>query len=150
MADASASSASSGPSVKQTAIAMLVVSLVGAGLGVLLAVSPAPKETAVPTPAAPSAGLFDLPPIVTNLAAPHDMWIRLEASIVFDPKATPHPETLGAEIVNDVVAYLQTISLAQLQGTSGFQNFRQGLNERAAIRSRGKVNELVLRTLVIQ
>lgn len=153
MADASPSSASSGPSVRQTAIAMLVVSVVGGGLGVLLAASPAAKETA-DAPAAPAVttnvALFDLPPIVTNLGAPQDMWIRLEASMVFDPKMAAHPETLSAEIANDIIAYLRTITVTQIQGASGLQSLRQSLNERAAIRSSGKVSELVLRTLVIQ
>lgn len=142
-------------SVKQTALAALIVSVIGGGLGALLATWQQPKNA----PGAPSAhegaaamGLVELPPIVTNLASPQDMWIRLEASMVFDPKTTSHPEAeaLRAEITNDVIAYLRTISLAQIQGASGLQSFRQILNERAAIRSNGKVNELVLRTLVVQ
>ncbi len=42
------------------------------------------------------------------------------------------------------------MSLKQLEGPIGLQNIRQDLNERAAIRTGGKVRELVIRTLVVQ
>jgi flagellar protein FliL len=99
---------------------------------------------------APDAGLFDLPPIVTNLSVPQDTWIRLEASLLFDTKAVPHPEAMGAEISGDILAFLRTTTLAQIQGIAGLQNLRQDLNERVAIRSNGAVKEIVIRTLVLQ
>jgi flagellar FliL protein len=97
-----------------------------------------------------SASLFDMPPIVTNLGAPRDTWIRLEASIVFDAKELPHPDVMAGEIAGDELAYLRTVSLSQIEGPIGLQNIRQDLNERASIRSGGKVAELIIRTLVVQ
>ena len=98
----------------------------------------------------PTARLFDMPPIVTNLGEPRDTWIRLEASIVFDAKALPHPEVIAGEIAGDELAYLHTVALTQIEGPIGLQNVRQDLNERAVIRSGGKVTELIIRTLVVQ
>ena len=98
----------------------------------------------------PTASLFDMPPIVTNLGEPRDTWIRLEASIVFDAKALPHPEVIAGEIAGDELAYLHTVALTQIEGPIGLQNVRQDLNERAVIRSGGKVTELIVRTLVVQ
>jgi flagellar protein FliL len=97
-----------------------------------------------------NSGLFDLPPIVTNLSMPQDTWIRLEASLLFDQKAVPHPDAMGAEISGDLLAFLRTTTLTQIQGIAGLQNLRQDLNERVAIRSNGAVKELVIRTLVLQ
>ena len=97
-----------------------------------------------------ASGLFEMPPIVTNLGSPKDTWIRLEASIVFDAKAVQHPETLAEDIAGDELAYLHTVALSQVEGPIGLENIRQDLNERAAIRSGGKVSELVIRTLVVQ
>ena len=97
-----------------------------------------------------TADLFDLPPIITNLAAPTDTWIRLEVSIVFDAKDVPHPEVLGGEIAGDLLAYLRTLTVVQLEGPIGLQNLRQDLSERVAVRSAGKVTELIIRTLVVQ
>ncbi|HEY6519033.1 MAG TPA: flagellar basal body-associated FliL family protein [Roseiarcus sp.] len=101
------------------------------------------------TPAQPST-IVDLPPIVTNLGAPQDTWVRLEGSIVFDPKTLPHPEAVAGQIGDDVLAYLRTVSLHQLEGPVGLENIRQDLNERAATRSGGKVHAFVIRTLVVQ
>jgi flagellar protein FliL len=94
--------------------------------------------------------IVDLPPIVTNLGAPGDTWVRLEGSIIFDPKTLPHPEAVAGQIGDDVLAYLRTVSLRQLEGPVGLQNIRQDLNERAATRSGGKVRAFVIRTLVVQ
>ena len=76
--------------------------------------------------------------------------MRVEASIVFDAKTTPHPEIIAAEIATDELAYLRTIGLAQLEGPIGLENIRQDLDDRAVARSGGKVSELILRTLVVQ
>ena len=108
-----------------------------------------PAESPASAPAQPST-IVDLPPIVTNLGAPQDTWVRLEGSIIFDPKTLPHPEAVAGQIGDDVLAYLRTVSLHQLEGPIGLENIRQDLNERAATRSGGKVRAFVIRTLVVQ
>jgi flagellar FliL protein len=94
--------------------------------------------------------MIDMPPIVTNIANPADTWVRLEASIVFDPKALPHADVVAAEIATDELAYLRTVSVADLQGPIGLENIRQDLRDRAWVRSGGKVTDLLLKTLVLQ
>jgi flagellar FliL protein len=149
--------------MKQIVIAMLIVTaLAGASggfYGLRLAASGvehrdkdahAEDKLASTASLQPNSGLFDLPPIVTNLSVPQDTWIRLEASLLFDEKAVPHPEVMGAEIAGDILAFLRTTTLAQIQGIAGLQNLRQDLNERVAIRSNGAVKEIVIRTLVLQ
>jgi flagellar protein FliL len=108
-----------------------------------------PAESSASTSAQPST-IVDLPPIVTNLGAPQDTWVRLEGSIIFDPKTLPHPEAVAGQIGDDILAYLRTVSLRQLEGPVGLENIRQDLNERAATRSGGKVRAFVIRTLVVQ
>jgi flagellar FliL protein len=108
-----------------------------------------PAESPASAPAQ-SSTIGDLPPIVTNLGAPPDTWIRLEGSIIFDPKTLSHPEAVAGQIGDDVLAYLRTVSLHQLEGPVGLENIRQDLSERAATRSGGKVRGFVIRTLVVQ
>jgi flagellar FliL protein len=108
-----------------------------------------PAETPA-SAAVETATVVDLPPIVTNLGAPQDTWVRLEGSIIFDSKTLAHPEALAGQIGDDVLAYLRTVSLHQLEGPIGLENIRQDLNERAATRSGGKVRAFVIRTLVVQ
>ena len=134
-------------------IEFLAVALIGAGAGAGFEMTrPAPVEAQkkeAATTAAPST-LYDLPPIVANLGAPQDTWIRLEASMVFDPKTLPHPEAIAGRIGEDILAYVRTVTLKQLEGPIGLQAIREDLNERAVTRSDGRVRELVLRTLVVQ
>jgi flagellar protein FliL len=155
--------AGAGGTMKQTAIALLVVTLLGGAAGGLYGfriAGPLPqyqeKDAAgedKPPPLASAeanSSLFELPTIVTNLGAPQDTWVRLEASLLFDPKVAPHPEALGAQIAEDILAFLRTTTLSQIQGAAGLQYLRQDLNDRVATRSSGAVKQLMIRTLVVQ
>ncbi len=147
--------------LKKSVVEILVVAIVAAAIGCaasysqlqLFSTKPAePRpDQATETPSPPAAtSVFHLPPLVTNLASPADVWVRLEVSLVIDTLSTPHPDVLSTEIAGDFLIYMRTLTLAQLEGGVGLQNLRQDLFERAAIRSGGKVTELVVRTLVIQ
>lgn len=94
--------------------------------------------------------LRQLPPIIANLTDPADAWVRLQASIVFDRKATPKPDMVAAQIAEDILGFMRTLSIAQIGGASGLQHLREDLNERATIRSNGLVRELIIQTLVMQ
>ncbi len=158
MSDSAVASGAARGSVKGSLIELAIVILLGACAGAAFeALRPAPgpgmdKPAGASSDAPPiqPSAIVDLPPIVTNLGAPQDTWIRLEGSIVFDPKTLPHPEAVAGQIGDDVLAYLRTVSLRQLEGPIGLENIRQDLNERAAIRSGGKVRAFVIRTLVVQ
>jgi flagellar protein FliL len=91
-----------------------------------------------------------LPPIVTNLADPSSAWVRLQAAVVVDRQTTTKPDVLGAEIADDILGFLKTMSIGQISGASGLQHLREDLSERASIRSQGHVRELIIQTLVVQ
>jgi flagellar FliL protein len=145
--------------IVEVLVATLIAAAAGAGYAFLTAApSSIPTEAAQPgdkgkakdVACASGVNLVDLPPIVTNISAPADLWVRVEASIVLDGKTTPHPEILAAEIATDGLAYLRTLTIAQIQGPIGLENIRQDLADRAVVRSNGKVSELILKTLVVQ
>jgi len=147
-----ASAKSSGLSLKELAIVVLIGVAVG---GAFEAIHPSSTKAEKPADATASPSsepsiLYDLPPIITNLGTPQDTWVRFEGSIVFDPRTMLHPEGVAGAIGDDFLAYLRTTSLKQLEGPIGLQNIRQDLKERAATRSAGKVRDLVIRTLVVQ
>jgi flagellar FliL protein len=108
------------------------------------------QERPVASAFSPSARLRKLSPIVTNLASPPGTWIRVEASVVTDQLGEEEANVLVARVGEDVVSYLRTLSPAQIEGARGLQYLREDLNERAAIRSSGKVRELIIETLVVQ
>jgi flagellar protein FliL len=96
------------------------------------------------------ANLRALPPILTNLASPARTWIRLEAALVVDGEQTPEANMLVAQVAEDIVAFLRTVTLVQIQGASGFQHLREDLNDRVRVRSAGKVRDLVIQSMIIE
>ena len=94
--------------------------------------------------------MSELPPIVTNLAVPEGVRVRIQVALVYGRKDVENPALLMGQVSDDLVAFLKTLTLTQIEGASGLQNLREDLNERAGVRSQGKVRELVIETLVVQ
>lgn len=93
------------------------------------------------------AGVVYLDPITTNMAGGNDMWVRLEMGLVFDGQ--PDAE-IAREVQQDTLAFLRTIKSHQVEGASGYRHFRADLEERAAMRSDGKVTGILIRTLLFE
>jgi|SRR5690349_12034829 len=109
-----------------------------------------PQKTEVASPYKGAIAIKELAAVVTNLAGSQSDWVRLEASIVYKPGEEQHPDVLASETRQDILSYMRTVSLAQIQGPSGLLHLREDLNERARLRSKGTIQELVLETLVVQ
>ena len=145
-------------------LGLLLLTLVAAGIGALIGLrmvetvrdsvardtSEAARRTSFSPIYVSNAQLRTLMPMVTNLAAPRDTWIRLQASVILTDDAAEEASLLVSRIEQDILAYLRTITLSQIEGAGGLQHLREDLNERAVIRSKGQVRELILESLVIQ
>ncbi|WP_319773820.1 flagellar basal body-associated FliL family protein [Breoghania sp.] len=146
-------------------VGFILLTLLAAGLGVIFGAQmvdtvrnsvtrDAAENNAVNSKFKPiyvsSDRLRTLMPMVTNLAAPRDSWIRLQASVILAEGTADEARILVSRIEQDTLAYLRTLKLSQIEGGAGLQHLREDLNERAKIRSDGKVLEVVLESLVIQ
>ncbi len=142
-------------------IPILLVTLLGAGAGGffgmqapgLLSTAPGDEhkpEPAKADPAAAKINIRELAPITTNLASPANTWIRLEAAALMKEDLGEQRGPLLSKLAEDIVAYLRTVPLDQIEGASGFQNLREDLNDRVRLRSEGKVTELIIQALVIE
>jgi flagellar protein FliL len=100
-------------------------------------------------PMAKPAEVRPLATIVTNLRDPSTLYVRLEAVVVLEPN-TPDSAALAAKIGDDLVSYLRTVSLSELDGPTGFQYVREDLRKRSVQLGAGKVRELLLQSFVIQ
>lgn len=149
-----------------TIVAVLAVSVVGAGGGWFVGKMLAPeveapkaeqaaekappggeKEEPIPKVATEENGIVQLEAITTNLAFPTDRWVRLEVALMFNDK----PDAKLAETIQqDIAVYLRTVSLQQIEGPRGFQYLKEDLQERADLISEGKVAKLLFRTFLIQ
>ena len=97
----------------------------------------------------PSARIA-LDPITTNLAAPDHSWIRLEVSVRPLKEGEQDRDELLKQIHEDILGFLRTLSLAQIQGPSGFQHMREDLNERVKIRSHGTIGQVLIHSLLVE
>lgn len=145
-----------GPSVAVQFGVLLALTLAAAGAGWLtggylnseieMPPAVAGEETEADRPA--PANIVDLAPITTNLAVPEAVWVRLELSLVFDQPLDD--QTLPDTIQQDILAYIRTVKLMQVQGASGYQHLKSDLLERAAIRSNGLVKDILIRTMLFE
>jgi flagellar FliL protein len=148
-----------GMSLAQNAIAFLIAGLIAGGVGAFQGMQVKPVELAKAS-AKPEEekkyapivemGTLDVPAVVTNLATPPDVWVRIEGSVLFEGKTLPHGEALAGQISSDILAFMRTQTLQQIQGVAGLQHLRQDLNERVATRTDGKVREFIIKSLVVQ
>ncbi len=88
-----------------------------------------------------------LEPIIANLAAPADTWVRLEMSVLFT--AAPNLEIAQA-IHQDTLAYIKTVKLHQIDGPSGYLHLRSDLRELARTRSGGEAQDVLIRALLFE
>ena len=91
--------------------------------------------------------IIPLAAITTNIASPSDVWVRMEVAIVLDE---PQAEDLPGIIQQDLLAYIRTVKMHEIEGASGFRHLKENLEERAAIRSDGHVKQVLIRTLLFE
>jgi flagellar FliL protein len=107
----------------------------------------ATRKDGQPATAGDEPGLLPIETITTNLAAPSDVWVRMELSLVFDGEPD---KAVAEEIHQDFLAFMRTVKLPQVEGASGFQHLKEDLEERARLRSHGRVKNILIRTLLFE
>ena len=151
-----------------TIAGVVILTLLGAGGGWMVGGMIAPKgaggEAAAKAPeaagekggkggeaiekiSAEANGIVQLDPITTNLAYPSTNWVRLEVALMFKG---PVEVGLAEDIHQDIMAYVRTVSLQQLEGPRGFQYLKDDIQERVDLRSQGRVSKVMFRTFVIE
>lgn len=164
--------AKSGPSLVVQLGALVVMTLAAAGMGWVSGgfltdgKSGSPEAATAHAPAAGGHGgggkaeagghgdaapasdtIIQLGAITTSIASPADMWVRMEVSIVLDE---PQDEDLPGVIQQDLLSYIRTVKMHEIEGASGFRHLKENLEERAAIRSDGHVKQVLIRTLLFE
>jgi flagellar FliL protein len=158
-----------GPSLVVQIVVLLVLTGVAAGAGLFSAqflaggdakatpshASPSHDKDKEDAPATPEEiaeadlkrGVVALPPITTNLASPANTWVRVELAAVFEAE----PDLAMADAVNqDILTFLRTVKMHQVEGPSGFLHLKEDMDERARIRSGGKISRLLIKTLLFE
>jgi flagellar protein FliL len=104
------------------------------------------------SPALPAAAtkFKDIPAITTNLAGEKAPWIRLEGGLLYDPAIEADMAVLTARITEDFVTYLRSVKINEISGGGGLQALAADLNERARLRSNGKVHQFVINSFILE
>ncbi|MEK1888888.1 MAG: flagellar basal body-associated FliL family protein [Phyllobacterium sp.] len=149
-----------GPSLIALVAVVVILTLIAAGggwfLGGKLGLA---KQEAAETPAEvsrkpqpedmPAGTVVPLKPILTNVKIPQNVWLRMEAGVVARPGEKIADE-LAATITGDFMAFLRTVNLMQLRGPAGLEYLRTDLEERAKMRSEGKIDKVYIWALVME
>ena len=153
-------------------VIVLLLSLVGAGAGFAvgsilqsgpLAGNSVPEAETVNKPEAAegdgeetelidphSLRVVPFPPVLTTLAEPKGKWIRLEGSIMITTDAEDPPEVLAERSGEQILTYLRSVRLDQIEGPTNVLGFREDLNEMLHVLSKGQVKGILINGLVVE
>lgn len=99
----------------------------------------------------PTGGqLLPLDAIVVSLASPQGTRLRLESFVQFTESSKLDRTELLREIAQDLVLYLRTLKLAQIETASGIEYLREDLAELAQLRSKGHARGIVIKSLIVE
>jgi flagellar FliL protein len=105
------------------------------------------EDPGLPTIVPEANGIVQLDPVISNLAYPSENWVRLEVALMFKG---PTDVKMAEDIHQDIMAYIRTVSLQQIEGPRGFQYLKDDIQERVDLRSEGRVSKVMFRTFVIE
>ena len=94
--------------------------------------------------------LVALEPIVVTLAEPKGVRLRIEASVIFAKASKEDRGLLMREMTEDLMAFLRTTPLAQIETASGLEYLREDMTELVQLRSKGGARGLVIRALMVE
>lgn len=107
-------------------------------------------EVPVPVPIEGPMIVVPLEPIITNLAAPEGVWLRIEASLLASAGHAHAPQAMAAEMAAAMLAYIRTLKLSDIEGNSGFMAFRDDLDDLVKIASHGAARQVLVKSLVVE
>ncbi len=107
-------------------------------------------EVPIPIPLEEPMVVVPLEPMITNLAAPAGVWLRVEASLLASKDKGHAPQALAAEMGAAILAYIRTLKLGDIEGNSGFLAFRDDLDDLVRIASHGAAQKVLIKSLVVE
>lgn len=94
--------------------------------------------------------LVAIPAIITNLKEPKGSWIRIESKAVASAGSIDNEAALTQRLSQDILMYLRTLRVGDIDSSNGLLQVRTDLNDIARIRSKGKLDEIVIQGLIVE
>jgi len=170
MAETEAAGGQSKKATIMTIVGLAVLTLLGAGGGWVVGDMVAPSikgaeqaeqakaakdeaaqkkegEAGLPRISPEANNIVQLEPITTNLAYPSESLVRLEVALLFNG---PPDVKVAEDVHQDILAYVRTVSLQQIEGPRGFEYLKDDIQERVDLRAQGRVSKVMFRTFVVE
>ena len=97
-----------------------------------------------------SATLLPLDPIIVSLDKTRGRAVRLEAHVLY-AKAPADDQSSSLKIMaEDIMAFLRTVTLEQIESASGLEFLREDLSELVQLRTNGAARGIVIKGLMIE
>jgi len=91
-----------------------------------------------------------MPTIVTNLIEPQNVWIRLDLHVRVASKSMSIFEDRRALIADDILAYLRSTAIEELEGGLGLLALRSEILDRFHFRMGNDISNIMITTFVVQ
>lgn len=110
----------------------------------------AEEEEAVEPVDPADVAFVPFPPVITNVAEPKTVWLRLEGGITYLKSGEKKAEILASETAQQITQYLRTVDLADIEGQDGLQFLQDDLNDISRNLSGGQVQNVLISGLIVE
>jgi flagellar basal body-associated protein FliL len=107
-------------------------------------------QTSIETVPSDELILASFPAVLTTLESPKGKWIRMEGSVVIRKSSEKPVELLAEQAAEQILSYLRSVTLSQLESPSGILGLRDDLDETVRTLSGGDVRGILIHGLVIE
>lgn len=94
--------------------------------------------------------IYDLDPIIVNLAGAENSWLRLELALVADDDANIAKPLKRMKLNDEFIAFLRTLRIDQLSGPSSYIHLREDLLDRARLSTGEDVHNILVKSMVVE
>lgn len=94
--------------------------------------------------------LMALEPILVTLAGSKGNRLRIEVAAILAAGSKSDHGVLMREMTEDLMVFLRTITLAQVETATGLEYLREDMSELVQLRSRGLARGLVIKALIVE
>ena len=93
---------------------------------------------------------IDIPPVIASIGQGKQAWIRMELKAISREPEIKDESVLMLKISQDILSYIRTLNIADIQSANGFYLLRSNLEEIARIRSKGAVSGIAIQGFIVE
>lgn len=146
-------------------IALVVLSIIAVAVGWLVAEQLNTQVTATTVqqtqeskkesepdeqPVLPKQDAILLDPIIIALHRSENTFMRIELALIPEIGSDIDNQETRLRIGSEIAAFVQTLTLSQISGPTGYIHFREDILDRARLTTNGKIKDVLIMSLVAE